>query len=141
VAVAPAAAINALYVIDARRATDITRARAIRPCAGANAECLDPSFDVGGRLTFLKWLNEIGHSAEWVVRWHDGRATRLFRLSREQRAYFAASIAVDRMGNAVLLEGGLRHPEIWRWSGGAVELVLRSTRRLVITSPLWLRRR
>lgn len=75
------------------------------------------------------------------MRWHEGRAIRLLRLSREQGADATASIAVDRAGNAVLLEGGLRLPEIWRWSGGRLQLVLTSTPQMVVTSPLWLRHR
>jgi hypothetical protein len=136
VAVAPAAAINTLEVIDARRATDITRAQPIPPCAAQHVGCLDPSFDVHGRLTFLNWLEEPSRSAEWVVRWQNGHAIRLFRLS--QAVSFNAAIAVDQTGNAILLEGYLRQPELWRWSGGSLALLRRSTRRLVVTSPLWL---
>ena len=139
VAVSPAAAINGLAVIDARRATDISTAPAIRPCAGGRDECLDPGFDIRGRLTFLKWRNQLTSVPEWVLRWHQGRVIRLFRLSRNQSAGAPASIAADRTGTAVLLEGGLRPRQIWRWSGGHLELVLRSTPRRVVTSPLWLR--
>jgi len=137
VAAAPAAAINTLEVINARRATDLNRAAEIRPCAGAIAECLDPAFDTRGRLTFLKWLNETGGSPEWLARWNHGHTARLLRLSAEQSAGVSASIAVDRAGNAVLLAGGLRQPEIWRWSSGGVKLILRSTRQFAVTSPLW----
>jgi DNA-binding beta-propeller fold protein YncE len=139
VAVSPAAAINALAVIDARRATGISAAPAIRPCAGRSDGCLDPGFDIRGRLTFLKWRNQLSSVPEWVLRWHHGRLIRLFRLSRNQSAGAPASIATDRTGTAVLLEGGLRRPQIWRWSRGHLELVLRSTPQRVVTSPLWLR--
>ncbi len=138
VAVAPAAAINTLAVIDARRATDIMRARPIPPCAAQNVGCLDPTFDVHGRLTVLNWLEEPGRSAEWVVRWQNGHAIRLLRLSRA--VSFNAAIAVDRTGNAILLEAYLRQPELWRWSGGSLALVRRFARQLVVTSPLWLLR-
>ena len=139
VAVSPAAAINALAVIDARRATGISTAPTIRPCAGRNDECLDPGFDIRGRLTFLKWRNQLTGVPEWVLRWHQGRVIRLFRLSRNQSAGATAGIAANRAGTAVLLEGGLRGPQIWRWSGGHLEVVLRSTPQRVVTSPLWLR--
>jgi len=141
VAVAPAAAINALFVINARRTTSISAAPPIRPCARENDECLDPGFDVRGRLTFLKWRNELTGHVERVMRWHEGRAIQLFRLSRDQSAGAPASIAADRTGNAVLLAGGLRHPGIWRWSSGHLQLVRRSTRQLAVASPLWLRHR
>jgi WD40-like Beta Propeller Repeat len=139
VAVWPAAAINVISVIDARRAVRMP-AHAIRPCNGQNDECLDPAFDLRGRLTFLKWLNKTGSFSEWVVRWQKGSAIRLIRLSRNQSAGYSASIAVDRAGNAILLEGGLRQHEIWRWSGGHFALILGGSRRQLVTSPLWLRR-
>jgi hypothetical protein len=136
VAMAPAAAINTVEVINARRATDMTRAQSIQPCRGSQVGCLDPGFDIHGRLTFLKWTQQL--SAEWVVRWRNGPAVRLFQVSRP--AAFGAAIAVDRTGNAILLTEYLRQPEIWRWSGGSLALVLRSTPGLVVTNPLWLSR-
>ena len=93
-------------------------------------------FDVHGRLTFLNWLQEPSRSAEWVVRWQNGHAIRLLRLS--QAVSFGAAIALDRTGSAILLEGYLRQPELWRWSGGSLALLRSSTGRLVVTSPLWL---
>jgi hypothetical protein len=137
VAVAPAAAINALYVLNTRRAVRLP-AHAIRPCDGPVDECLDPAFDVRGRLTFLKWRNLNSRIPEWVVRWQKDSAIRLIRLSRNQSAGVTASIAVDRVGNAILLAGGLRQREIWRWSGDRIALILGGSRRQVVTSPLWL---
>jgi DNA-binding beta-propeller fold protein YncE len=139
VGVSPAAAINSIAVIDALRATAITSAPPVGPCAGRSDECLNPSFDVRGRLTFLKWRNEITPPPERIMRWHGGRAVTLLRLSSNQSADFTASIAVDRTGHAILLEGGLRQREIWRWSAGSVRLLLRS-RQTVVTSPVWLGR-
>jgi len=138
VGISPAAAITSVTVINARRATDAASAPPIGPCAGRGDECLDPSFDARGRLTFLKGRNELTATPEWIMRWHGGRAVPLMRLSRNQRAGGTASIATDRAGNAVLLEGGLRHPEIWRWSGGHLRLVLRSTAHMLVVAPLWL---
>jgi len=141
VAVAPAAAINALSVINALRARTVsfTRRSIPSPCARGNDECLDPAFDVRGRLTLFKWLNVIRRTGEWVIRWHDGRAQRLFRLPGQQSG--DVSIAVNRTGNAVLLENsGARHPEIWRWYRGRLSLILRSTPPQVVWSPLWLPR-
>jgi hypothetical protein len=142
VAVAPAAAINTLSVINALRARNASTARSIPPCAGENSGCLDPAFDVRGRLTFLEWREAAVTSsfAEWVIRWHRGRAEQLFRLSREQRGG-AASITVNRTGNAVLLEGGTHYPEIWRWHRGNLTLILRSTPKRVVWRPLWMSRR
>lgn len=134
----PAAAINILVVIDARRATDITRSRPIAPCASRAAStpagCLNPGFDVHGRLTFLNWL-ETPSPQEWVIRWRNGHAVRLFRLS--QAMALDAGIAVDRSGNAILVEDYGRL-DIWRWSNGSLKLIRRSSRRLQLTSPLWL---
>jgi hypothetical protein len=139
VATEAAAAINTLVVIDARRAKDITRSQPIPPCASpaapAQVGCLNPSFDVHGRLTFLDWLEAPSRSGEWTVRWRNGHATRLFKLNRA--AAFFAGIAVDRTGNAILLEG-YGHDDIWRWYKGSLTLIRRSSRRLVLTNPLWL---
>ncbi len=142
VAAAPAAAINGLSVINALRARTVPFARRSvpSPCARGNDECLDPAFDVHGRLTFVKWLNTIRRSGEWVMRWHDGRAHRLFRLPGQQIGG-DVSIAVNRTGNAVLLENsGARRPEIWRWNHGHLSLILRSVPPRVVWNPLWLRR-
>ena len=146
VAVAPAAAINGLSVINALRARNAITARDIWPCAGDTKKiivgCLNPGFDIHGRLTFLKWRegDTPNSFAEWVVRWHRGRAGKLFRLSGEQSADGSASIAVNRTGNAVLPDGGQRYPEIWRWYRGPLRLILRSTPgRRVVWNPLWLR--
>jgi hypothetical protein len=139
VATAAAAAINSLVVVNARTATGITRTRPITPCtssaAGTQVGCLNPGFDVHGRLTFLNWLETAAKSGEWVVRWQHRHAVRLFRLSRATA--FSAGIAVDRSGNAILLEGYGR-ADIWRWSNGSLKLIRRSSHRLVVTSPLWL---
>jgi hypothetical protein len=142
VATEAAAALNALQVIDTRRTTDITRAPVIGPCASPAAStqvgCLNPGFDVHGRLTFLRWLESPGQSGEWVVRWQNRRATRLFRLSRALA--FSAGISVDRTGNAILLLGEYGGPDdVWRWSNGSLSLIRRSAGRLLLTSPLWLR--
>lgn len=141
VATEAAAAINTLVVIDARRAKDITRSQPIPPCASpgepAQVGCLNPSFDVHGRLTFLDWLQAPSRSGEWTVRWRSGHATRLFKLNRA--VAFSASIAVDRTGNAILLEGHGRDG-IWRWYKGSLTLIRRSSRRLLLSSPLWLLR-
>lgn len=143
VAVAPAAAINALSVINALRARTAITARSIPPCAGDNSGCLDPAFDLRGRLTFLKWREQAMTSsfAEWIIRWHRGHAVRLFRLSGEQAGGGSASIAVDRTGNAVLLKGGIHLPAIWRWYRGQLRLILRSTASRVTWRPLWIPRR
>jgi rubredoxin len=143
VAVAPAAAINTLSVINALRARTAITARSIPPCAGDNSGCLDPAFDLRGRLTFLKWREEAATSsfAEWVTRWHRGHAVRLFRLSGEQEGGGSASIAMDRTGNAVLLTGGIHLPAIWRWYGGQLRLILRSTASRVAWRQLWIPRR
>jgi hypothetical protein len=71
------------------------------------------------------------------LRWHRGQAGQLFRLSAEQSGG-DASIAVNRTGNAVLLEGGSHYPEIWRWGRGKLRLILRSTPSRVVWQPLWL---
>ena len=153
VAVAPAGAINALSVINALRARNAITAPSIPPCAGENSVensgCLDPAFDVRGRLTLLRWRDMLSQChrsrcrrssfAEWVIRWQRGRAEQLFRLPGEQDN--SASIAVNRTGNAVLLESAIHNPEIWRWSRGRLRLILRSTPRRVVWSPLWLPRR
>jgi hypothetical protein len=89
--------------------------------------CLDPGFDLRTRLTFLKWRNELNPGPEWAMRLRHGRAVRLFLLSSDQSGYFTASIAVAREGNAVLLQGGRQAVEIWRWSGGRSQLLIRST--------------
>ncbi len=52
------------------------------PAAPAQVGCLNPSFDVHGRLTFLDWLEAPSRSGEWTVRWRSGHATRLFKLNR-----------------------------------------------------------
>jgi hypothetical protein len=140
VAVEPSAAINAMVVIDASRATDITRTQPIAPCVSppstpAQVGCLDPSFAVDGRLTFLNTVETGSRSGEWVVRWQNRHAVRLFRLSRAMA--FTAGIAVDRSGNALLLEE-FGPSDIWRWSHGSRKLIRRPSRRLVVTSPLWL---
>jgi hypothetical protein len=140
VATQPSAAINTMVVINARRATDITRTQPAPPCASAakkpaQAGCLDPSFDVHGGLTFLNTLETSSRSGEWVVRLRNREAVRLFRLSRA--VAFGAGIAVDRSGNAILLEEYGRG-EIWRWSKGSLTLIRHSTSRLVLTDPLWL---
>ncbi len=136
VAVAPAAAINAVFVIDARRAVRLP-GRAIRPCSAPASECADPAYDTRGALTFLRWLNQVRPAPQQVVRWQDRRATVLFRLSRDQSAGFSATIATDASGTAVLVQGGLRRAEIWRWSAGPADLILRSTPQRIITSPQW----
>jgi hypothetical protein len=143
VAVAPAAAINTLSVINALRARTAITARSIPPCAGHHSGCLDPAFDRRGRLTFLKWREEAVTSsfAEWVTRWHRGHAVQLFRLSSEQAGGGSASIAVDRTGNAVVLKGGIHLPAIWRWYRGHLRLILRSTASQAAWSPLWIPRR
>jgi len=146
VALAPAAAINGLAVINARRARTVITARSISSCpVPGYSGCLDPAFDVRGRLTFLKWRAGAVTSsfAEWVIRWHRGRAVRLFRLSGEQSGGGAsvASLAVNGTGNAVLLEGGAHLPEIWRWRRGDLRLILRSTPSRVVWHPLWIPRR
>jgi hypothetical protein len=141
VAVAPAAAINVLSVINALHATNAITARPIPPCAGGNSSCLDPAFDIRGRLTFLKWqaTPTTASITEWVIRWQRGQAKELFRLSAAQSPGTAsASIAVSATGNAVLLEGGTRYPRIWRWYHGTLSLILRSTSRRVAWRPLWL---
>jgi hypothetical protein len=120
VAVAPAAAINALSVINALRARTVpfTRRSTASSCARGNDECLDPAFDIRGRLTFVKWRNVIRSTGDWVIRWYGSRARRLFRVPGPQVGS-AVSIAVDRTGNAVLAEdSGARRPEIWRWNHG-----------------------
>jgi hypothetical protein len=136
VAVAPAAAINALFVVNARTAAKLP-ATAIKPCSGREDECLDPSFDRRGRLTFLKWRNQLGHYPERVVRWQHGRAIRLLTLSRNQSARRTASIASDA-GDAVLIQGGISRHQIWRWSRGRVTLILSSSRRQLVSDALWL---
>lgn len=138
VSVSPAPAISSVAVVNALRATDVIQARPIAPCVGLSNVCLDPGFDIRGRLTFLKWRNELNPGPEWVMRLHRDRAVRLFRLSSDQSGYFTASIAVDRQGNAVLIQGGRQVPEIWRWSGGRSQLLIRSTRQMVVILPLWL---
>ena len=125
VAVEPAAAINTLLVINARRTTNITRVPPIPPCAVPHVGCLDPGFDVRGRLTFLNWVEEPSRSAEWIARWQNGLTTRPFQLGRVLS--FNAAIAIDRTGNAILLEGYLRHPKLWRLSGGSRTLLRRFT--------------
>jgi len=136
VAVAPAAGINALFVVNARTAAKLP-ARAIKPCNGQEDECLDPSFDHMGRLTFLKWRNQLGDHEERVVRWQHGRAIRLITLSSNQSARRTASIAADA-GDAVLIEGGIRRNQIWRWSRGRITLILSSARRRPVSDALWL---
>ena len=137
IAVAPAAAINSLYVLNARTATKLP-ATTIAPCNAPNDDCLDPSYDHRGRLTFLKWRNQLGHHPERVVRWQHDHASRLFTLSRSQSAERTASIAVDPANGAVLIEGGLRQRQIWRWSGGSITLIRTSSRRQLVTGVLWL---
>jgi hypothetical protein len=93
---------------------------------------------VHGRLTFLKWLESPSQSGEWVVRWQNRRATRLFRVSRALT--FFAGISVDRTGNAILLLGEYGGPgDVWRWFNGSLTLIRRSAGRLSLTNPLWLR--
>jgi hypothetical protein len=140
VAVAPAAAINTLSVLNARRATSAITARQILPCPGTGGSgCLDPSFGAGGRLTFLKWQEgTVTSFAEWVIRWQHSRAEQLFPIPPRQAEGGGASIAVDRAGNAVLIEGGMPLPEIWRWYRGHLSLILRSTPNEVLSNPLWL---
>jgi hypothetical protein len=140
VAMAPAAAINSLIVINVRRATDITGVQSIPPCAAARSAqvgCLDPGFDRYGGLTFLKWLEKPGSSQEWAVRWRSGHATRIFRLSRATS--FDADIAVDHAGNAILLEG-YGPLGLWRWSGGSLRLLRGPGSRPSVYSALWLSR-
>jgi hypothetical protein len=136
--VAPAAAINVIYLINARRATSLPAAE-IRPCSARGDRCLDPAFDIHGRLTFLKWRNLLNRTPEWVVRWQKDRASRLFVLSHDQSGGAAARITVDRAGNAILVEGGIREQKIWRWSGGRLTLILKVSREEIVTNPLWLR--
>src|SRR5215472_7526807 len=132
VAVMPAAAINVLSLINARHAASLP-VTAIRPCNSQGDGCLDPRFDIRGRLTFLKWRDQASRLAEWVDRWRHRRATRLFLLSPKQSDIGGASIAVDRTGNVILVEGGLRQHEIWRWSGGRLRPIVRSSRRQIVT--------
>jgi hypothetical protein len=144
--VAPAAAINGLSVINALRARTVITARSITSCpVPGYSGCLDPAFDVRGRLTFLKWrAGAVSSSfAEWVLRWHRGKAVRLIRLSGKLSGGGAsvASLAVNRTGNAVLLEGGTHLPEIWHWRRGNLRFILRSTPERVAWHPLWIPRR
>jgi hypothetical protein len=140
VATAPAAAINSLDVINALRATNITRAQPIPPCTAAGSAqvgCLDPGFSRPGSLTFLGWQEGPSKSGEWAQTWRHGTATRLFRLSKTLS--FNADIAVDAAGSAILLEG--HDPsELWRWSGGSLTLLRAAGSRLAITGALWLQR-
>jgi len=99
--------------------------------------CLDPAFDRRGRLTFLGWQETASKSGEWVVRWHDGHATRLFRLRRP--AAFDAAIAVDQAGNAVLL-AGYSSRQLWRWSGGSLTLLRGPGVQPAVSNPVWLAR-
>jgi hypothetical protein len=139
VALAPDSGSNTLAVIDARQARSVAGARSIGPCAGRYVGCLDPAFDVRGRLSFLRWLEKGETLNEWVMRWRDGTATRLWRLNGSQSAGLG-SIAVDRSGDAVLLESYSQYPEIWRLAAGHAALMLRSARAFVVLSPVWLGR-
>jgi hypothetical protein len=130
--------LSVVYVVNARRATSILGLPPIRPCAGSITVCLDPAFDVYDRLTFLRFTNQVG-SREYVVRWRPGRVTRLLALTNDQSAGVTASIATDRSGDAVLIQGGLDAIKIWRWSAGRPVLVLRSSAAQTAFSPLWLR--
>jgi len=144
VAMAPTPVINGLAVINAWHAANVATAPAMPPCAGDYLGCLDPVFDAGGRLTFLKWREDpAGASfAEWAIRWHEGRATRLFQLSRTQTSgVLPPALAVNRTGSAILLENYLRYPTIWYWSNGSMRLVMRSSQQLVAADPLWVPRR
>jgi dipeptidyl aminopeptidase/acylaminoacyl peptidase len=137
IAVAPAVAINALYVVNARTA-DTLPATTIPSCGGRTDECLDPAFDHSGRLTFLKWRNQIGRIPERVIRWQPGRASRIFTLGRNQSAGGTASIAAGGADGAVLIEGGNRRHQIWRWSAGRMSLIRSSSRRMLVTDVVWL---
>jgi WD40-like Beta Propeller Repeat len=139
VAVAPAAALNYLAVINVWQVTRAFRIPPIPPCAGDHVGCVDPSFDAQGRLTFVKWRQPATGTgfAEWVARWQHGRVVRLFRLSRDQ-SQAAPTMSVNRPGTTVLLGTFFRFPEIWRWSAGAETLLLRSSRHFIVTTPLWL---
>jgi hypothetical protein len=113
-------------------------AMAIAPCNGREDECLDPGFDRRGGLTFLKWRNQVGRHPERVVRWQHGGVSQLFTLSGNQSAHNTASIASGGAGSAVLIEGGIRRHQIWRWSAGRIALIRSSSRRMVVSDVLWL---
>jgi hypothetical protein len=73
-----------------------------------------------------------------VIRWQHGRTSRIFMLSRSQSAKGTASIAVGGAGGAVLIEGGNRRHQIWRWSAGRISLIRTSSRRMLVTDVAWL---
>ena len=127
-----------VYLVNARRATSILNLPPIRPCAERNTVCLDPAFDIRGRLTLLRFKNQAG-SRESVVRWRHRHLTRLVALTRDQSDYDTASIATDRAGSAVLIQGGLHAVKIWRWSGVQPVLIVSSSAARTTFSPLWLR--
>jgi len=135
VGISPAAAINSVTIVDTRHASAVV-GQPIRPCAGRGAECLDSAFDSRGALVFLAWRQS--GTAERMVRWNGHRGTTLFRPSADQSAGFAASIAVDRSGDAILLSGGMHRLEIWRWTAGRSHMIAQSTPRRTIVNPLWL---
>jgi hypothetical protein len=137
VAVTPAAAINSVSVVNARTATRMP-AKAIAPCTRQEDECLDPGFDRSGGLTFLKWRNQPGRHPERVVRWQHGHVSRLVTLSRNQSSQNSASIAAGGAGGAVLIEGGIRRHQVWRWSAGRITLIRSSSRRMLVSDVLWL---
>jgi hypothetical protein len=146
VGLASTAVINTLAVINTRTATSAEAAPEIRPCKGGTSTvdigCIDPGFDVHGRLVFVKWRDPLtGSFTASALRWYHGQVTRLFRFSRTQcKAFSAQSLSVNRGGNAVLLESYLAEPAIWRWTGGAMALVFRSTPQRTLAGPLWLQR-
>ena len=129
--------LSSVFVVNARQATSIPRRPPIRPCAGRITVCLDPGFDLHSRLTFLRFNNQVG-SRESVARWRHGRLTRLLTLTNDESAFMTASMAADRAGTAVLIQGGQHVVKIWRWSGRPAVLVLRSSAAQTVFGPLWL---
>jgi hypothetical protein len=146
VGLATAPAINGLSVINTRRVTNASTAPEIRPCNGGSSSvqvgCVDPGFDVHGRLTFVKWRSPVsGAPSVLALRWYHDQTTRLFRFNRTQsKALNGQSLSVNRQGTAILLESYLTEPTIWRWARSSMALVFRSTPQRTLFGPMWLQR-
>src|SRR5258708_4017269 len=78
----------------------------------------DASVQHGGRIMLSVWL---------------------VHTARNQSDDDTASIATERAGSAVLIQGGLHAVKIWRWSGVQPVLIVSSSAARTTFSPLWLR--
>jgi hypothetical protein len=108
----------------------------------ADLGCVDPGFDVHGRLTFVEWRSPVsGAPTVLALRWYHDQTTRLFRFNRTQgEALNSQSLSVNRQGTAILLESYIAEPTIWRWAKSFMELVFRSSPQRTLFGPLWLQR-